>query len=542
MERQQHFDSFPMIGGGGTAPSDAAVAHFSRQVTQLLSQRTHYYDAGLKKSDARIYYDPPRACFVLQKKDGQHQLQEDGLLAFLAEDIHKNVSSADGDQGLTKLLAMRLKAFGSPPEQQQANGGGATPSDATVAHFMGQVTRLLSQRTHYYDAGLKGSTALIYYDLPRACFLLQRNKGQYPLDEPRLLEFLAADIRKNISPAARSLAVSSADGDQGLTKLLAMRLKAFGSPPEQQQANGGGATPSDATVAHFMGQVTRLLSQRTHYYDAGLKGSTALIYYDLPRACFLLQRNKGQYPLDEPRLLEFLAADIRKNIPHHVFGSSPDDHVPKKAMKLLAMRLKAFGSSPEQQQASQQQMQQMQQMLSRAPGASSTAAHVQAGLTEAAALVSGLTLQDGLTEKAGSVSALTLTRLEAAAWACVGRLNPRDGDNRRLVLGWLQSILWVAVPGSSMLLFGSTACELHAHGADLDLEAQPSPSPNPDPNLQPDPNQAPISTSRSSPAHARPRTSSSRRSSVTWRWRSNRSRHQASSRRLKRWIVRAYQY
>ena len=426
MERQQHFDSFPMIGGGGTAPSDAAVAHFSRQVTQLLSQRTHYYDAGLKKSDARIYYDPPRACFVLQKKDGQHQLQEDGLLAFLAEDIHKNVSSADGDQGLTKLLAMRLKAFGSPPEQQQANGGGATPSDATVAHFMGQVTRLLSQRTHYYDASLKGSTALIYYDLPRACFLLQRNKGQYPLDEPRLLEFLAADIRKNI--------------------------------------------------------------------------------------------------------------------PHHVFGSSPDDHVPKKAMKLLAMRLKAFGSSPEQQQASQQQMQQMQQMLSRAPGASSTAAHVQAGLTEAAALVSGLTLQDGLTEKAGSVSALTLTRLEAAAWACVGRLNPRDGDNRRLVLGWLQSILWVAVPGSSMLLFGSTACELHAHGADLDLEAQPSPSPNPDPNLQPDPNQAPISTSRSSPAHARPRTSSSRRSSVTWRWRSNRSRHQASSRRLKRWIVRAYQY
>ena len=317
MERQQHFDSFPMIGGGGTAPSDAAVAHFSGQVTQLLSQRTHYYASPGKRTRTRnsrlklIYYDPPRACFVLQKKDGQHQLQEDGLLAFLAEDIHKNVSSADGDQGLTKLLAMRLKAF---------------------------------------------------------------------------------------------------------------------------------------------------------------------------------------------------------------------------------------GSSPEQQQASQQQMQQMQQMLSRAPGASSTAAHVQAGLTEAAALVSGLTLQDGLTETAASVSALTLTRLEAAAWACVGRLNPRDDDNRRLLLGWLQSILWVAVPGSSMLLFGSTACELHAHGADLDLEAQPSPSPNPNPNLQPDPNQAPISTSRSSPAHARPRTSSSRRSSVTWRWRSNRSRHQASSRRLKRWIVRAYQY
>eukprot|EP00964_Phaeocystis_antarctica_P054401 scaffold31967_cov66-Phaeocystis_antarctica.AAC.3 len=228
---------------------------------------------------------------------------------------------------------------------------------------------------------------------------------------------------------------------------------------------GGGTAPSDAAVAHFSGQVTQLLSQRTHYYDAGLKGSTALIYYDLPRACFLLQSNEGQYPLDEPRLLEFLADDIRKNV-------SPADGE-HGLTKLLAMRLKAFGSPPEQQQASQQQMQQMQQMLSRAPGASSTASHVQDGLTEAAALVSGLTLQDGLTEAAASVSTLTLTRLEAAAWACVGRLNPRDDDNRRLVLGWLQSILWVAVPGSSMLLFGSTACELHAHGADLDLEAHP---------------------------------------------------------------------
>ena len=76
-----------------------------------------------------------------------------------------------------------------------------------------------------------------------------------------------------------------------------------------------------------------------------------------------------------------------------------------------------------------------------------------------------------------SVSGPTLARLEAAAWACVGRLNPRDDDKRRLVLARLQEIgLW-AVPGSSMLLFGSTACELHANGADLDLTLIPGPRP-----------------------------------------------------------------
>ena len=52
--------------GGGAAPSDAAVAHFSSQVTQALTQRTHYYDAGLKGSPALIYYHQPHACFVLQ--------------------------------------------------------------------------------------------------------------------------------------------------------------------------------------------------------------------------------------------------------------------------------------------------------------------------------------------------------------------------------------------------------------------------------------------------------------------------------------------
>ena len=78
-------------------------------------------------------------------------------------------------------------------------------------------------------------------------------------------------------------------------------------------------------------------------------------------------------------------------------------------------------------------------------------------------------------EAAASLSELRLTRLEAAAsWACVGRLNPRDDDSRRLVRARLQSIGWWAVPGSSMLLFGSTACGLHAHGADLDVTLLPA--------------------------------------------------------------------
>ena len=74
-----------------------------------------------------------------------------------------------------------------------------------------------------------------------------------------------------------------------------------------------------------------------------------------------------------------------------------------------------------------------------------------------------------------SVSGLTLARLEAAAWTCVERLNPWDGGNRSLLLARLQAIGWWAVPGSSMLLFGSTACELHADGADLDLTLIPHP-------------------------------------------------------------------
>ena len=62
-----------------------------------------------------------------------------------------------------------------------------------------------------------------------------------------------------------------------------------------------------------------------------------------------------------------------------------------------------------------------------------------------------------------------LKRLAAATLSCLRNLKPRDGDNRAVVQARLQELGEWAVPGSTMQLFGSTACELHAHGADLDL-------------------------------------------------------------------------
>ena len=98
------------------------------------------------------------------------------------------------------------------------------------------------------------------------------------------------------------------------------------------------------------------------------------------------------------------------------------------------------------------------------------AAHERSEATREAALVKhGSNRSNGAPDWWYSVSGLTLARLEAAAWACVERLDPRDGDNRNLVLARLQAIGWWALPGSSMLLFGSTACDLHADGADLDV-------------------------------------------------------------------------
>ena len=64
-------------------------------------------------------------------------------------------------------------------------------------------------------------------------------------------------------------------------------------------------------------------------------------------------------------------------------------------------------------------------------------------------------------------------QLQAAAFACVKRLVPRDGGSRNQVLARLQALGEWAVPGSRTSLFGSSACELHAHGADLDVTLLP---------------------------------------------------------------------
>ena len=68
-----------------------------------------------------------------------------------------------------------------------------------------------------------------------------------------------------------------------------------------------------------------------------------------------------------------------------------------------------------------------------------------------------------------------LDELQVEALVCVGGLVPRDGDNRIQVLARLQALGEWAVPGSRMQLFGSTACDLHAHGADRDLTLIPTP-------------------------------------------------------------------
>jgi hypothetical protein len=68
-----------------------------------------------------------------------------------------------------------------------------------------------------------------------------------------------------------------------------------------------------------------------------------------------------------------------------------------------------------------------------------------------------------------------LKKLAAATLSCLRNLKPRDGDNRVVVQARLQELGEWAVPGSTMQLFGSTACDLHANGADLDLTLIPTP-------------------------------------------------------------------
>ena len=55
---------------------------------------------------------------MLQQQDGPTPLQQDKLLAFLAEDIRRNVDP--GDDGLARFLARRLKRLDQQlPHQPQ---------------------------------------------------------------------------------------------------------------------------------------------------------------------------------------------------------------------------------------------------------------------------------------------------------------------------------------------------------------------------------------------------------------------------------------
>ena len=67
-----------------------------------------------------------------------------------------------------------------------------------------------------------------------------------------------------------------------------------------------------------------------------------------------------------------------------------------------------------------------------------------------------------------------LKKLAQAANSCIRNLKPEDGDDRKAVHARLQELGEWAVPGCTIKLFGSTACELHANGADLDLTLQTS--------------------------------------------------------------------
>ena len=86
------------------------------------------------------------------------------------------------------------------------------------------------------------------------------------------------------------------------------------------------------------------------------------------------------------------------------------------------------------------------------------------------------TCRPGAEEATRFLTERALKKLSHAATSCIRNLKPRDGDNRAVVQARLKELGEWAVPGSTIQLFGSTACELHAHGADLDLTlVRPSP-------------------------------------------------------------------
>ena len=55
----------------------------------------------------------------------------------------------------------------------------------------------------------------------------------------------------------------------------------------------------------------------------------------------------------------------------------------------------------------------------------------------------------------------------------LGALEPRDGDARSALFACVQQISQSILPEAQLTVFGSTGCNLHAHGADLDLTLLP---------------------------------------------------------------------
>ena len=67
-----------------------------------------------------------------------------------------------------------------------------------------------------------------------------------------------------------------------------------------------------------------------------------------------------------------------------------------------------------------------------------------------------------------------LRGIDQALSELVASLEPRDGQWRTMLFGHLQAVSQLVIPGVRAAIFGSTACGLHAHGADLDATLLPS--------------------------------------------------------------------
>ena len=74
------------------------------EVTQLLAHGTHYYETGVPGNF--LFHDRSCGAYVLQMPTGQTNLDEHGLLVFLAQDFRTNEAS---EGGVMPLIRKRLK-------------------------------------------------------------------------------------------------------------------------------------------------------------------------------------------------------------------------------------------------------------------------------------------------------------------------------------------------------------------------------------------------------------------------------------------------